>query len=125
MNIFSKNDRMILIAKCISGFNFLETNSCTNITCFNKIDRILFVGKHFHDPADTFILSATHILYIGTRIQVTAITPEERQTSNKWIGHDLKCKRSKWFFSIRLTRNFFAGIRISTYDASTSTGEGR
>ena len=74
---------MVLIAKGISGFYFFETNCCSNITSFNKIDWVLLVGKHLHDTADTLILSASHIQYIATRIEAATIAPEESQATHE------------------------------------------
>ena len=75
---------MIFITKSITGFYFFKTNCSTNITCFNKINRVLFIGKHLHDTADTFFLSTSYIQYIRTCIQMTGIThgrmPDDQQT---------------------------------------------
>ena len=62
---------MIFIAKSITGFYFFKTNRRTNITGFDKINRVLFVGKHFHDTADTFFLTTSYIQYIRTCIKMT------------------------------------------------------
>ena len=69
---------------------------------------ILLVGKHLHDTADTFFLTASYVQYIRTCVEVTTVTAEERQTAHERIGHDLKSQRSKRFFRVWLTNQFLA-----------------
>src|SRR5438552_1922087 len=98
-----QNYWMIFITKSISCFYFFKSNRSSNITRFNKINWILFIRKHLHDPADPFFLSASDIQYIRASIQVPGITTKESQASHKWIGHDLESKRSKGFLRVRLS----------------------
>src|ERR1700754_2412520 len=91
---------MIFITKRIPCLDFLKPYRSTNITGFDKVDRILLVGKHLHDTADTLFLTASYVQHIRAGIQVTAIAPEEGQTTHKRIGHDLEIQSGKWFLCI-------------------------
>src|SRR5258708_19689991 len=103
---------MVLIAEGIPGLDFLETYRGANVSCLDEIDRVLLVGEHLHDTADTLFPAASYVQYIRTCIQVTAITPEEGQTTYERIGHDLESQCSKGFFCICFTMNSFTGIGI-------------
>src|SRR5258708_12896282 len=84
---------MVLIAEGIPGLDFLETYRGANVSCLDEIDRVLLVGEHLHDTADTLFPAASYVQYIRTCIQVTAITPEEGQTTYERIGQDRKSTR--------------------------------
>src|SRR5690606_30299774 len=101
----------------ITCFDLFKTNRCTDITCFDKVDRVLFVGVHLHDTADTLVLTGTYVQYVRARIQATAIATEERQATYERIGHDLERKCSKWFLRIRLTDDLLTCIRVCTIDS--------
>ncbi|MNC88806.1 hypothetical protein D3C83_46680 [compost metagenome] len=105
---------MILITQGVTGFDFFKTNRCTNISCFDEIDRVLLISKHLHDTADTFFFTASHIQYIRTSIQVTRINPEKCKTTYERIGHDLESQCCKRFFCIRLAGFCFTSIRVNS-----------
>src|SRR5690606_29138687 len=112
-----QDDGIFFIAKSITCFDIFKSNSCTNITSFDKVDWILFVSMHLHDTADTFVFTRAYVQYIRTRIQVTRIYTEECQATYERIGHDFKCQCSKWFFRIWFTRKFFSCIGVCTFDS--------
>ena len=70
---------------------------------------------HLKDTANTLFLSFCSIQYIRTGVQCTGIHTEEREFSNEWIGHDLKCQCCEWFI-IRRTTNYFVSFIIYSGD---------
>ncbi|MCY1529658.1 hypothetical protein D9M68_648170 [compost metagenome] len=94
---------MFLITQSISGFDIFKTNSSSDITSFDEVDRVLLVSVHLHDTGNTLVFTGTYVQYIRTCIQVTRVCTEEGQTTYEWIGHDLERQCSKWFFCIWFT----------------------
>ena len=90
-----QRDRMVFVAKRVSGLYFLKSDGSRDITGFDKVDRVLLVGEHFQDAADPLLLPTANIQYVGTGIQVTAVTAEECQPAHERIGHDLEGQRGE------------------------------
>ena len=87
-----KHNRSALLHKCITGANILETNSRTNITRTNHLNRILMIRVHLEQTAHTLFLARAYIIYIRTGLNLTRINTEENKTAYIRVGCNLKGK---------------------------------
>ena len=80
----------------ISCTNILKSNGSTDITGFDDIAGLLFIGMHLEQSGNTLLFAGTHIQYVRASINFTGINTDKAQASYEWIGSNFKCQRSQW-----------------------------
>ena len=108
---------VLFITQCITCFNIFKSDSSSNVTCFKKLNWILFVCMHLEDTRNTFFISTACVQYIRACIQAPGICTKETQATNERIRSNFKCQSCKWFFNVWFAENFFSSIRVNTFYA--------
>ena len=103
---------MIFVADRVAGGNVLQSNRGANVARQNLADLFALVGVHLQQTPDALGLSRAHVQHAVASLQLSGVHADERQLSDKRIGHDLERQRRKRLFVVRLARDRLPVIRI-------------
>ena len=109
-----QNDRCVLGAERVARANLLETYGSADIAGADGLHRILLVGVHLVDTADTLALAAAGIQHIGTCVQFTGVNAHESQTAYERVGSDLERQTAERIVLGGVTRLFLLGFGVDT-----------
>ena len=120
-----KYDGCIFFCERITRADVLETDTGTDITCTNHLNRILLVGVHLEDTRNAFFLTRTYVVNIRTGFDLTGVNAEEGQTSHIGVGGNLEREGRSLFVFRNFTRFDLTRFRIRTFDRGRIEGRGQ
>ena len=107
-------DRMGLVAKRIAGADILETYGSADVAGTHDFHRVLLVGVHLVEAADTLLLAAAAVVHIRTGLEFTGVNTDKSQTTYERIGGDLEGQPAERVALGRLARSLLAGARVGS-----------
>ena len=111
-----EHDRRILGAERIARADLLETDGGADVARNDRLDRVLLVGVHLVDTADTLALAAARVEHVGTGIQFSRIDAHERQTAHERVGSDLERQTAERIVLRSVADNLLVGLGVDTRD---------
>ena len=111
-----EHDRRILGAERIARADLLETDGGADVARNDRLDRVLLVGVHLVDTADTLALAAARVEHVGTGIQFSRIDAHERQTAHEGVGSDLERQTAERIVLRSVADNLLVGLGVDTRD---------
>ena len=111
-----ENYRSLLIAERIARAYILETDYGTDVTGTHRFKRILLVGVHLVDTADTLLLARPGVEHVASRIELARIDAHESEAAHIGVGGYLEREGAERFRFRRMAYHLFAGSGIHTLD---------
>ena len=109
-----QHDRCVLGAERVARADLLETYGCADVAGADGLHRVLLVGVHLVDTADTLAFAAARIEDVGTCIEFARVDAHESQTAYERIGGDLEGQPAERVALGRLARSLLAGARVGS-----------
>ena len=109
-----QHDGCVLGAERVARANLLETYGSADIAGADGLHRILLVGVHLVDAADTLALAAAGVQDVGTGIELTRVYAHESQTAYERVGSDLERQTAERIVLGGVTRLFLLGFGVDT-----------
>ena len=63
-----KDDGVFLVTQRMAGLNLFETDSGSDVTGLNAVQRVLLVGMHLHNTRNALLLARIGVVHIRTRL---------------------------------------------------------
>ena len=111
-----EDDRMVLIAKGITGGSVFKSYRSGDIAGINFFQLLALVSVHQKDTSKTLLLVFGRVQNIRTGFGGSGINTEISQFTNERIGHDLEGKSSERLTVIRFTMILGSAVQQSTLD---------
>ena len=101
-----QHDGCVLGAERVARADLLETYGRADVAGADGLHRVLLVGVHLVDAADTLALAAAGVQDVGTGIELTRVYAHESQTAYERVGSDLE-RQTAERIALRSVANLF------------------
>ena len=109
-----KDDRVLFVAKGITGGGVLQTDCSSDVACVNHFQILSVVCVHLNNTTDTLGVILCGVVNGGTSRKRTGVHTEEAQLTDERVRSNLKCKSGERLRIGRVTNVLFFGFRVYT-----------